>query len=313
MSHDQRETRMRGLQRRERRDDLNEWLEDFLAEATRHHDQMAPVQANDIQGWIGRFVGSHPLAVFLDFDGTLTPIVSHPSMVKLSDSMREVLSACAERKDTDVMIVSGRSLRDVRRHVALDGLVFAGNHGLEIQGPGITSYRHPDIDHYAERAVELARQLEEIRETGVWVEAKGASLTLHFREADAESHERLAEAARRLVRNAGFQARDALCAVEARPPIGWDKGHAVLHVLREKYGPGWSESLRAIYAGDDETDEDAFRGLRGLGETFRVGPATQPTRARRRLSDVDAVETLLRWIANRAPGKPIDHALSRAG
>ncbi len=79
----------------------------------------------------------------------------------------------------------------------------------------------------------------------------------------------------------------------------------MLHVLREKFGPGWSESLRAIYTGDDETDEDAFRSLRGLGATFRVGPATQPTRARRRLSDVAAVETLLRWIAGREPGKPI--------
>jgi trehalose-phosphatase len=202
--------------------------------------------------------------------------------------------------------VSGRSLRDVRKQVPIEGLIFAGNHGLEIEGPGISSYRHPDVDHYAERAAELTRQLEAVQEPGVWVETKGASLTFHFREADPDRHEAIADAARQIVRDAGFQARDALCAVEARPPIGWDKGHAVLHVLREKYGPGWSEALRAIYAGDDETDEDAFRSLRGLGATFRVGPATQPTRARRRLSDVHAVETLLRWIASRAPGKPID-------
>ena len=96
---------------------------------------------------------------------------------------------------------------------------------------------------------------------------------------------------------------DALCAVEGRPPIGWDKGHAVLHVLREKYGPAWSERLRVIYVGDDETDEDAFRSLQGLGMTFRVGRPTGPTRARRRLSDVDAVATLLRWIASRRPGE----------
>ena len=106
-----------------------------------------------------------------------------------------------------------------------------------------------------------------------------------------------------MIRDAGFQARDALCAVEARPPIGWDKGHAVLHVLRETYGPGWSEHLRTIYAGDDETDEDAFGALRGLGATFRVGPANQATRARRRLSDVTAVETMLHWIANRPLGQ----------
>ncbi len=311
MSLDERETRLLALQRRERRNDLHEWLDDFLREATRPRGHMAPVGVGDFESWIGRFVGARPLAVFLDFDGTLAPIASHPSMVRMSKSMREALEACVARPDTDVAIVTGRSLRDIQSHVPIEGVVYAGNHGLEIQGPGIHDYRHPDIDHYADRAVELVAGLEEIDIPGVWVEAKGASLTLHFREAEGELHAEIAERARQRAIEAGFQARDALCAVEARPPIGWDKGHAVLHVLREKFGPGWSESLRAIYTGDDETDEDAFRSLRGLGATFRVGPATQPTRARRRLSDVAAVETLLRWIAGREPGKPIDDFVVR--
>jgi trehalose-phosphatase len=101
------------------------------------------------------------------------------------------------------------------------------------------------------------------------------------------------------VRNAGFQARDAICAVEARAPTGWDKGQAVLHVLRLRHGPAWSEDLRAVYVGDDETDEDAFRALQGLGITFCVGRAERPTLASHRLPDVPAVETLLRWIAAR--------------
>jgi trehalose-phosphatase len=106
------------------------------------------------------------------------------------------------------------------------------------------------------------------------------------------------------VREAGFQARDALCAVEARPPIGWDKGRAVLHLLRARHGPAWSESLRVVYLGDDDTDEDAFRTLVGLGTTFRVGGADRPTFAVRRLPDVEAVEALLRWLAERPPASP---------
>ena len=86
-----------------------------------------------------------------------------------------------------------------------------------------------------------------------------------------------------------------------------------LHVLRERYGPGWSELVRAVYAGDDETDEDAFRALMGLGATFRVGAPTEPTRARRRLSDVAAVETMLRWIASRPRGRTIEEAVRGAG
>src|SRR5262249_62078406 len=83
------------------------------------------------------------------------------------------------------------------------------------------------------------------------------------------------------------------------PPIAWDKGHAALHVLRERHGQAWSTQLRVIYAGDDDTDEDAFRALQGLGVTFRIGTADQPTMAQRRLRDVSAVEAMLRWLAER--------------
>lgn len=303
MDEGERETRMRALQRRERQHDLAEWLDRFVSAATRPRSAMQPVGEDDFERWLGAFVGERSLAVFLDFDGTLASIASHPSMVKLSDATRQALEDCAARADTDVAIVSGRALSDVRRLVGVDRIVYAGNHGLEIQGPGIEAYRHPDIVHYEERAVDLARALSLIAGDGAWVEAKGASLTFHYREADPEDHESLAAAAAAAIRDAGFQSREALCAVEARPPIGWDKGHAVLHVLREKYGLAWSESIRVIYVGDDETDEDAFRSLLGLGMTFRVGPPTMPTRARRRLSDVEAVATMLRWIAKRPPGQ----------
>jgi len=273
---------------------------------------MQPVREADFEVMLADFLKRRPLALFLDFDGTLTDIVSHPSMVRLGESMREALEGCVAREDTQVTIVSGRGLRDIRKQVPIEDVLFAGNHGLEIEGPGIATYRHPDIGHYTDRASELARKLEQLETPGVWVEAKGASLTLHFREAPLERHEQIASEASRIIRDAGFQARDALCAVEARPPIGWDKGHAVLHVLRERFGPGWSEEVRAIYVGDDETDEDAFHALSGLGATFRVGPADRPTRARRRLAGVEAVETLLRWIASRSPGEPIAAVGARA-
>ena len=311
MSDDEAEARMRALKRRERRHDLAEWLELFISAALRPRERMQPVRQQDFAAWLGPFAGSRPLAVFLDFDGTLAPIASHPSLVKLSDDMSETLDRCAARADTHLAIVTGRSLSNIAQLIGREAFVLAGNHGLEITGPGVEDYIHPDIVHYAARARELAARLSELEHDGAWVEAKGASLTFHFREVDRDEHETLANAARAMIREAGFQSRDALCAVEGRPPIGWDKGHAVLHILREKYGPGWSEALRVIYVGDDETDEDAFRSLQGLGMTFRVGHPTRPTRARRRLSDVDAVRTLLAWIAERPAAKGFD-ALERA-
>ena len=313
MPTDQRETRMRALQQRERKHDVHAWLSSFLSQAITPPREIAPVQPADFESWLGPFLKKRPLLLFLDFDGTLVKIASHPSKVQLGSRMKEALEACAERDDTRVAIVSGRGLSDIREKVGLPDLIYAGNHGLEIEGSGMPDYRHPDIEHYTRRAKDLAVRLEGVCEPGAWVEVKGASLTLHFREAQPSTHDGIADAATVLIRDAGFQARNALCAVEARPPLGWDKGHAVLHVLRECYGPGWSEHLRTIYAGDDETDEDAFAALRGLGATFRVGSAHQATRARRRLSNVEAVETLIDWLAARPAGEAIDRFAVRDG
>jgi trehalose 6-phosphate synthase/phosphatase len=213
--------------------------------------------------------------------------------------------ACLAREDTEITIVSGRSLADVRERLVHPQLTYAANHGLEIAGPGLEPFTHPDLAHYADRARMLAGALREIHEPGVWVEEKGASLTLHYREAAPDAHARVAERAREIVVQAGFQAREALCAVEARPPTGWDKGRAVFHVLRTRHGPEWPEQLGVVYIGDDETDEDAFRALEGLAFTFRVGQAERPTSAQRRLPDPEAVEVLLRWVAERPPAKAV--------
>jgi len=299
MSREDRLARIRALQRRERANDLSAWLRDFLGAARRERAVLQPVSSADFEEWLGAFLQDFRTALFLDYDGTLCEISSHPARARLRPAARRALAACAARSDTDVAIVSGRALADLRRIVGLEAISYAGNHGIEIEGPGLKPFAHPDSTHFCQRAAELARALGGIRVPGVWVEEKGASLTLHYREADPARGEAVAAEARAQISAAGFQPRDAHCAVEARPPIGWDKGHAVLHLLRARHGPAWSERLRVIYVGDDETDEDAFRALQGLGATFRVGRADEPSLALRRLRDVGAVETLLRWLAAR--------------
>ncbi len=299
MGESERESRMKALRRRERERDVDRWLASFLTVARQPRATLQPVTGADFEAWLGRFLAGHRLALFLDYDGTLTPIRRHPSEATLSSSMRAALAACAKRDDTDVTIVSGRALADVQKLVGIPGLVFAGNHGLEICGAELEPFRHVDLPHYQERLVDLATSLDDLSAPGVWVEEKGASLTVHYRDADPAQHEPIAAEARSRIQRAGFQARNAACAVEARPPIGWDKGHATLRILRTRYGPGWSEDVRPVYAGDDETDEDAFRVLSGLGITFRVGSADRPTLASRTLPNVDSVAALLEWISRR--------------
>jgi trehalose-phosphatase len=213
--------------------------------------------------------------------------------------MRAALEACAKRNDTRIAIVSGRALGDVTEMVGHPGLIYAGNHGLEIDGNDFPHFVHEDLIHYRNRAEELSRALSKLEVDGAWTEAKGPTLTYHYRAVPIQNREGLIRDARHLINEAGYQARDAHLAVEARPPVGWDKGRAVLHILRTIYGQAWSEHVRVIYVGDDHTDEDAFRFLAGLAMTFRVGSADTPTAATRRLSNVDAVRTLLEWLARR--------------
>jgi trehalose 6-phosphate synthase/phosphatase len=290
---------MASLRRRERRDNVEAWVDRFLEAAEQSPAKIQPLSDAEVHSWLGAFLRDFPLCLFLDYDGTLSPLVAHPSKAKLSKEMRTALDACVERDDTEVAIVSGRALDDVAKMVNRSDVIYAGNHGLEIEGPGLEVFHHEDLIHYRRRSDSLAAELEAVEVDGAWTEAKGPTLTFHYREAPEEKRAALVEEARRIMTEAGYQPRDAHLAVEARPPIGWDKGRAVLHILRCLYGRAWSERVRVIYVGDDQTDEDAFRFLAGLAITFRVGKAETLTAAARRLPNVDAVRTLLEWLARR--------------
>jgi trehalose 6-phosphate synthase/phosphatase len=217
MPADDRLARMRALQQRERDHDVLTWCGQFLDAAAAPASTLAPVGPADFERWIGRLARRWPLVVFLDYDGTIAEIAPHPTQALLSAGMRTALAACAARRDTELAIVSGRSLADVRAMVGVDGLVYAGNHGLEIEGPGMARYEHPDLGHSAERASRLAPEMRARCVEGAWVEEKGATLTLHFRSVVREHRAALAEAARARISAAGFQPRDAHCAIEARP------------------------------------------------------------------------------------------------
>jgi trehalose 6-phosphate synthase/phosphatase len=299
MGENERASRITALRVRERRDDLDAWTGNFMKAATIGPAKALPLADTDFVGWLGSFIDDHRLALFLDYDGTLTPLCEHPDQARLSPPMRRALQEVARRPDTDIAIVSGRGLEGVRKMVGEEGLIYAGNHGLEIAGPEIEHFEHEDLIHYRTRSEALADQLDEIASHGAWTERKGPTLTFHYRAVPEPLREGIVVDASECIASAGYQPRPAHCAIEARPPVGWDKGRAVLHVLRARYGPSWSETARVVYVGDDQTDEDAFRFLAGLAQTFRVGSPDTPTSATRRLPDVEAVQSLLEWLGRR--------------
>jgi trehalose 6-phosphate synthase/phosphatase len=171
-------------------------------------------------------------------------------------------------------------------------------------------FRHQDLPHFEAAIGRLAEARADVASAGAWVEPKGPTVTFHYRAVPEPLRAGLVARVRAIIRDAGLQARDAHAAVEARPPIGWDKGQAVLHILRQRYGVAWGARVRVIYVGDDDTDEDALRALGGLGLTFRVGSPGRPSHASHRLADVSSVLALVEWLARRprADARREEHA-----
>ncbi|OGO24458.1 MAG: trehalose-phosphatase [Chloroflexi bacterium RBG_16_50_9] len=240
------------------------------------------------------------ILLLTDFDGTLTPIVERPELADLSDDTRWILQALARQRHITLGVISGRALADLEERVGISGIIYAGNHGLEIEGPGI-SFVNPmaeelrpifRIMHYV-----LGRALGAVR--GVLVENKGLSLSIHYRLAERHRSGEVERIIRQVVggTEASGQARitSGKKVYEVRPTVTWDKGKAI-KLLMKKYGKGGRESgLVPMYFGDDLTDEDGFRVIEsyGMGISVFVGEQSQPSAARYFLKSPAEVATFL--------------------
>ena len=254
------------------------------------------------------------LLVLVDFDGTLAEIQPRPEEAHARPDAREALSALAALPRTRVAVVSGRAVDDVRGRVGLDGIGYAGNHGLEIQTP-----ERQFVHDAAEGAAStVAAVCEDLRDRladveGALVEEKDLTATVHYRQVAGDDVDRVERAVREAVAahalsgGADDDATDEEPAgdtlrveagkqiFELKPPVAWDKGRAV-EWLRDALVPHGA-SWHPLYVGDDVTDEDAFRALAGVGTTVRVGPVDESTAADYRVEDPEAVAALLAWIA----------------
>jgi len=235
-------------------------------------------------------IAGRPVMVFLDYDGTLTPIVRRPEDAVLSDEMRARVRALAAR--VPVAIVSGRDRVAVESLVDLPELIYVGSHGFDIEGPSgaerlrleVAAEWVPDLDA-AEAA--LRGRLAGIR--GAIVERKRLTLAAHYRLVAGVHRPKVIEAVD-AVRAAHPRLRkDAGKAVlELRPDVEWDKGHAVRWLL-ERVAPAGV----GLYLGDDLTDETAFAALRGHGIGIAVGVTTRETLAELALRDPEEVGSFL--------------------
>jgi len=188
-------------------------------------------------------------AVLLDVDGTLSPIAPRPEDARVPRETQTELARLVQRYGL-VACISGRTGEDARRLVQVEGVRYVGTHGLELE---------PEAERWRDRVHEFAASVD-------WpVEDKGLTVSFHYRQAENEETalKYLEEVADR-AREAGLVPRFGRKVLELRPPVQADKGTAVRHLLAE------SGLSRALYAGDDTTDLDAFAALEGLELGIRV-------------------------------------------
>jgi alpha,alpha-trehalase len=249
---------------------------------------------------IGVVAGRQPF-VCLDFDGTLSEIVSDPDAATLVDGAAKALENLAAQ--CPVAILSGRDLVDIRDRVGLPGIWYAGSHGFEMTGPD-GSHHHNDAAAAAvpvlERAAaELRDELKHI--PGARVEHKRYAVAVHYRNVSPERVAEIVATTHRHGQRHGLRVTGGRKVIELRPDIDWDKGTALAWIRDRIHQTG---RVLPIYIGDDLTDEDAFEAIRfnGVGVVVRHDEDRgRPTAAQFTLNNPDEVCEFLRrggnWMA----------------
>jgi len=234
-------------------------------------------------------------ALFLDYGGTLAPILDRPEDAQLSERVRMVLRDAARLMP--VIVVSGRDAEEVSKLVGLPDIIYAGSHGFEIRGPNLRLELPEGVDDALDdldkAAEELAKALESA--SGARLERKRFAIVVHFRAQPNELPGAVESVVEEIeTRFPRLHLTGGKGVIELLPDIDWDKGRAVRWLLSELGLDG--PDVLPIYIGDDVTDEDAFQAVRGHGLGFLVSEQPQPSAALYRLRDTEHVTALLQHL-----------------
>ncbi len=229
--------------------------------------------------------------LFLDYDGTLTPIVKKPELAKLDSQLKKLLRKISVKYPT--AIISGRPLKEIKKLVGIKNIIYSGNHGLEIEINGKKIIQNASRESKKEICRikdKLAKEIKKI--DGAFLEDKGLTLSIHWRLVNKKNLLKLFATIRAVIRNNSCVVLTKGKKVwEIRPNINWNKGNAVrfiLSLLPTAYCP------LPIFIGDDTTDEDAFRTLKN-GITVRIGKS-KSTKARYYLKNQSEIQGFLKTL-----------------
>lgn len=233
--------------------------------------------------------------IFLDYDGTLTPIVERPELAKLSEKMRKTIEELAKRYK--IAVISGRDRPDVEKMAKLEGIFYAGSHGFDIKGPNGQHFENEEgktfLSTLEEAEKELREQIPAIK--GAWVERKRYAIAVHFRQADSKQEPEVEKIVDQVhSHHYKLRKKTGKKIFELQPDIEWDKGKA-LFWLMELFNIDLKKTV-PIYLGDDTTDEDAFLAIQDVGIGICVQDDRRLTFAHYLLKDTSQVEELFKRL-----------------
>ncbi|XP_055326284.1 trehalose-phosphate phosphatase-like [Sitodiplosis mosellana] len=242
------------------------------------------------------------IALLSDFDGTLGRICPNSVLTAIEPAAKDALEQLVKRSNTFTGIISGRPMADVRKRVGIDNCTYSGKHGMEIVFTNKTEFHYPITPELYANCTKLKSILMAKYVTNAapaWVEDKNISLVFHYRFVPEHLQEAMIADVSELVRKYGYNPVPAHAAIEIKPPVVWSKGHAALLILNEIYGSGWEKNIRVIFLGDDTSDEDVMKMLKGKATTFRItdNPGLE-THATYRMQSVDTAVFVLDWLVN---------------
>jgi trehalose-phosphatase len=249
-----------------------------------------------------RLKAANHVLLLSDYDGTLTPIVNKPELAVLPQEIKKLLRKLAKNHRYTVGIISGRALADLKSKVGLEGVIYAGNHGLEIEGFG-SNFLEPIAEEMRPFLQMLHQALSVtfrgIR--GVFVEDKGLTLSVHYRSVGHSDEIILKDAFRRVTDPLHVTGRIKVTqgkrVYEIRPPVDWDKGKAIAWLMAKFTEVRGRGGALPIYLGDDLTDEDGFKVIeKNDGISIFVGEGSLQSAAHYFLKSPEEVAQFLKML-----------------
>lgn len=238
--------------------------------------------------------GEVPVAIYLDFDGTLTSTVEDPRQVSVSGELVETLRSLASH--CVVGVISGRDREDLQSRLGVESLLYAGSHGLDIAGPGYQKIR-PDAEAAIPDVERAEARLRDAVEgiSGVLVERKRFSVAVHFRKVRSDvAIQQVKRVVDSVLADTELRKREGSQVLELEPKSDWDKGDAVTWLMETtEVDP---DSALVFYIGDDETDEDVFAALAGRAVCIRVAEEVSTSLADYRLDGPGQVAGFLKKL-----------------